>query len=922
MSDAQSPSVHRFVDEWLLALVRKLPDAPLAPIEEWRQQRRPYLSQALLDAGILSFDMLAGLIRNAYRIESVEPQAGVPNRAILELVPDRVRRRHRVVPMTIDQKSVSLAMANPLDSYATQDVESATGRRVVPLFCPPGHLHKLELELLDPDEVVYDLVRKFETQDSVEVLERDAADAEHEDPGSGRAPVIKLVNGIITQAVRLGASDVHIEHEETSSLVRYRIDGSLRNVMVLPRYVAAGPVVARIKIMAGLDVTVHFRPQDGRAKLRIGKDDVVGLRVSTLPSQHGEKVVLRILNEKAIDVTLERLGFEPATLASLNRSLTRAEGMLLVTGPTGSGKTTTLYAALRALATEKVNVVTIEDPVEYRLPHITQVQVNEAQGLTFAGVLRSVLRQDPDVILIGELRDEETATVGVQAALTGHLVLATLHTNDAVGAVVRLGDLGVEGFKLAAALLGVTAQRLVRKLCDGCARDLPVAELPAPLRHALEQAGTAVRPRGPVGCATCGFTGYRGRLPLIEYLEITDTVRSAIAEGASADRIRELALAGGALRLLELDALRHLSLGSTSLDQCAPYLRLGAGAPDGAAPDGVAAAADGAAPDGAAAAADAVTPAAADGESDGAWYAAADAASAPTTAPTPVVLQVLLAMADATLDATTTAALAAAGHTVERLEDGAAVLGRVAQQAPDVLVVGPGLRSLNAAQTVRALRAVMGYVDLPVVVIGTDVGDDVVVSDTLVPPLDAALLAHRVEAAAQRRSAWADTAAVALPPVPPDEADRLRALHDAGVLDTPAEDRFDRITRAAQERFGVPVALISLIDEERQWFKSRLGMAAPETARADSFCGHAINHDDAFVVPDASLDLRFAENALVTQDPHIRFYAGQPIRSPDGHRVGMLCIMDRRPRDLTVEDTAALAELRDEVERELWPAAR
>jgi type IV pilus assembly protein PilB len=882
---------HRFRDEWLLRLVAQLPDAPLAQVERWREERREFVSQALMDAGVLSFEMIADLVRNAYRIESVQVEVGRLDRALLALVPDALRRRHHVVPVSAAERTISLAMANPLDQDAAKDVESVTARQVVPLFCPPGQLHELQLEQSDPDLLVYDLIRRFDAVERVEVLEREGEDGDGPGAGEGvtvNAPVVQLVDGIISQAVRMGASDIHIEHEETSSLVRYRIDGILRNMMVLPRYVATGPVVARIKIMAGLDVSVHFRPQDGRAKLLVG-GNTIGLRVSTLPSAQGQKVVLRVLNEKSIQVPLDDLGFHAGPLTRFRSLLASHQGVLLVTGPTGSGKTTTLYAALRERATERVNVVTVEDPIEYRLRGITQVQVNERQGLTFPGALRSVLRQDPDVILVGEIRDRETAAVAMEAALTGHLVLSTLHTNDTVGSVVRLADLGVEPFKLASGLLGVTAQRLVRRLCAHCATPAPGGTLPDHIASALARLTPDAAPAVAEGCARCGYTGYRGRVALVEFLHITDTLRRLIAGGAADDALRDAALREGALHPLDLDALWHLARGQTSLSECLPHLR----------------------------SLDTETALRAASAAAGAG-ATLPVETATATAATEEEPPVLVVGVDPRFEALV-AALGAAGVTAHMVQSGAAALVAMATRPPAGLVVGPGLTGMEPANLIGAVRTVLGLVDLPILAMGADGAAADPAVDTLAPGLDVDALVARVRAAVDRRRMWAPAETVMHPPTPPDEADRLRALRDAEVLDTPPEDRFDRITEAAAERFDVPVATISLVDEGRQWFKSRQGLDTTESPREVSFCAHGINHDHAFVIPDARLDLRFSANPLVDGDPNVRFYAGQPIRSPDGHRVGMMCIMDRVPRELSESDIADLGALRDEVERELWP---
>src|SRR5688572_5501548 len=457
---------YRFKDEWLVALVGTMPGVTPELIQRWRTQQKPYASQALIDGDVLSFQEIAEVVKEAFRIDYVDLAPGAIDKNAMQILPEKLCREHSVLPVKVDAKTVHLAMANPLDQEAIQRVSWATSREVTPLFCPPGQLEKLVSETLRPDAMIYGLIEKLDQ--AVGGLEQ-IKEQEQDEAAEARvhAPVIKLVDAIIGNAIKLRASDIHIEHDETSTLVRFRIDGLLKNIMVLPRFIGVGPVVSRIKIMSDLDVAERFRPQDGRAKVRVGGEEVA-LRVSILPTRVGEKVVMRVLNEKSVQVSMTTLGFMPELLERFQALLMREQGILLVTGPTGSGKTTTLYAALNTRRGESVNIVTVEDPVEYRLSGVNQVQVNEKQGLTFAGVLRSVLRQDPDVLLVGEIRDQETAIIAFQAAMTGHLVLSTLHTNDAIGAIARLENIGVEPFRVAAGLIGVTAQRLVRRVCPHC----------------------------------------------------------------------------------------------------------------------------------------------------------------------------------------------------------------------------------------------------------------------------------------------------------------------------------------------------------------------------------------------------------------------------------------------------------------------
>lgn len=362
------------------------------------------------------------------------------------------------------------------------------------------------------------------------------------------APVIRMINALFTQAARDGASDIHIEPFETHSVVRYRVDGTLRDV-VSPRRALHSALVSRIKIMASLDIAEKRLPQDGRIALRVGGRPI-DVRVSTLPTGHGERAVLRLLDKEAGRLQLEKLGMAPDVLRQLDRQIRQPHGIVLVTGPTGSGKTTTLYSALGRLDASTTNILTVEDPIEYDLPGIGQTQVNPRIDLTFASALRAILRQDPDVIMIGEIRDLETAQIAVQASLTGHLVLATLHTNDAISAVARLIDMGVEPFLLASTLQGVLAQRLVRRLCQHCCK-----------KH---DDGTASWTPG--GCPTCSHTGYSGRTGIHELFTVTDEIRALVHNNADELALRSAAQTAG-MRTLRQDGDRWIAQGVTSVEE-------------------------------------------------------------------------------------------------------------------------------------------------------------------------------------------------------------------------------------------------------------------------------------------------------------------------------------------------------------------
>src|SRR5450432_3426115 len=375
------------------------------------------------------------------------------------------------------------------------------------------------------------------------------------------APVIRMINALLLQALRERASDIHFEPYEMRSVVRFRVDGVLRDIIEPPRALHAA-LVSRLKVMASLDIAEKRLPQDGRIALKLG-DKSVDVRVSTLPTGSGERVVLRLLDKDSARLDLTVLGMSDDTLAAIDRLIREPHGIVLVTGPTGSGKTTTLYAAMSRLPRGAMNVMTVEDPIEFALDGVGQTQVNPRIELTFARALRSILRQDPDIIMIGEIRDLETAQIAVQASLTGHLVLATLHTNDAVSAVTRLGDMGVEPYLLASSLLGVLAQRLVRCLCPACRRAAPPTEGEAALVSGL---GLPPMERlyRPVGCAQCGTTGYRGRTGVYELVQVDEALRRLIHDRASEPALREVYTRGGG-RSLAMDGARWLADGTTSL---------------------------------------------------------------------------------------------------------------------------------------------------------------------------------------------------------------------------------------------------------------------------------------------------------------------------------------------------------------------
>src|SRR6266516_3113610 len=480
-----------------------------------------------------------------------------------ERVSEQVARRYHILPFRATDSYLEIATANPFDLDAEKALAFATAREIRMLLLAPSKIAERLDDMYRPEKAVDKLLEGMESSAALEHLQDAAPDeitlAASEAEASQR-PVVRLVDLIISEGVLARSSDIHIEPEEGGVAVRYRIDGVLRQVMKIPRQ-AGLPLISRIKIMSSLDIADRLRPQDGRARVAVNGQPI-DLRVSTLPATLGEKVVIRILDSRATVKSLDSLGLNTNETEGIRRLLENHEGIILVTGPTGSGKTTTLYSCINQIKSEGVNIVTVEDPVEYRMQGIVQVQVQEKAGLTFASALRSILRQDPNVVLIGEIRDRETAQIAVQASRTGHLVLSTLHTNDAANAVTRLVDIGVEAYKIAAALRGVVAQRLMRRLCPTC-KEVWMETPPDRLKPWIPKGTPLYR---AAGCPDCAMTGYRGRFSIIEVMTITAEVERRIAGGEPAEQIARAARRGGMKSLWD-SGLGHVLRGESTVDE-------------------------------------------------------------------------------------------------------------------------------------------------------------------------------------------------------------------------------------------------------------------------------------------------------------------------------------------------------------------
>ncbi len=515
---------------------------------------------AVARASGLSDSDLAARVAAHYRLAVADLQH--TEATALSLVPEKTARRFLVYPLRATDRQIVVALANPTDLDAEQALGFASGRAVVSEIAPPAAIQEAIDKRYAPDRLLERMVDRVGAKlvDDVRVVE-DAAPEAVSTQDVDSAPVVKLANLILHDAVSEGASDIHLEPGRDGGTVRFRVDGVLRPFMQLP-LPALNRVVSRIKIMGKLDIADRMRPQDGRARVQVATR-TFDLRISTVPTREAEKAVIRILDPKSTR-RLEDLKVPGPELARYRRLLSYRDGIVVVTGPTGSGKTTLLYAALAELATGEINIMTVEDPVEYELAGLTQIQVEPKRDVTFASALRSILRQDPDVVFVGEIRDLETAQMAVQASLTGHLVLATLHANDAVGAIARFTDLGIDRAKLATTLRGAVAQRLARRACPDCAQRVvgsaSAEEVALAARYGVQPAVRAV------GCSRCGKTGYRGRLPLLEVLVNGPAIEALVTQGAPAAQIQKAAVTGG-MRPLRDVAAERVKGGDTTLQE-------------------------------------------------------------------------------------------------------------------------------------------------------------------------------------------------------------------------------------------------------------------------------------------------------------------------------------------------------------------
>ncbi|HEV8472340.1 MAG TPA: ATPase, T2SS/T4P/T4SS family [Methylomirabilota bacterium] len=702
------------------------------------------LGKVVSSLGLADENAVSYALADWLRFECVDQPSTTP--AAKRLLSLTFCQQRLVAPIDVSNGTLRLAMADPLDMPTIQQVEFKTNLRVVPVVSPESAIRQAIQRLEPTGDDAADSLVSFEGLGLDAELEAVADDEDGVNASQleadGQLPqTVRLVTGVLANAVKVGASDIHFEPQERVFQVRWRIDGMLVEAVQIPKSMQDA-TISRLKIMSGMDIAERRKPQDGRSQLKTDGRRI-DLRVSTLPTQFGEKVVLRILDSAKAQIKMDTLGILPDTLEQLQRLLTLPQGMILVTGPTGSGKTSTLYASLNWVKAPTKNIVTIEDPIEYRLPGINQVQINTKAGLTFASGLRSFLRQDPNVVLVGEIRDQETASIALEASQTGHLLFSTLHTNDAAASITRLLDMGMDPFVVASSVVGILAQRLVRRICASCAADAAPADDVVQRIGGLARLPTDARWRAGRGCEACGQSGFKGRLAIHELLVVTDEVRALISSRAPDHAIRDAARRSGMRTLME-DGIAKAAQGHTTLDdvlRVAPRDdRRAAAAPE--------------------------TPAAAPAPvAPPAPTVIAPAPSAASTALGPTK-RVLVVEDSPTIVQVLKYYLELEGYEVLTAPNGREGLALATRERPDVMVSDVDMPELNGIEMVRALRQDPATAHIPVMLLsaqttvesetaGLQVGAD----DYVPKPVEPRRLAARVKALLARRQDRGSSAA-------------------------------------------------------------------------------------------------------------------------------------------------------------------
>ena len=530
-------------------------------LKEQKEKGR-MLGETIVELGYVTQEKINDTLCEMLNIKFIDLQVEEPDENVVGLVPEEVMRKYVLVPMRYDKNNagvVQVAMADPMNIIAMDDINIITGKQVMPYLANASDI-RAYFDKVFGKKQAQNIAEMYKKEQGLIQEETEEERLRKEDVEN--APIVQLVNSVIEQAARQRASDIHIEPFETSIRVRYRVDGVLREVIEYDRSLL-GAIIARLKIMSGMDISEKRKPQDGRITIIVDGREY-DIRVSILPTVYGEKIVMRLTSKNALTKEKSQLGLRPDELKKFDHILMNPHGILLVTGPTGSGKSTTLYTALSELNKEDVNIITVEDPVEANIDGINQVQVNNKANLTFASALRSILRQDPDIIMIGEIRDQETASIAVQASITGHLVVSTLHTNSAASTITRLADMGIEPYLIADSTIGVIAQRLVRRLCPDCkkAKKASADDLELLMREPDED----ITIYEPCGCPRCDGTGFKGRIGVYEIMEVSQPLKTIISKNGSAEDIKNKALEEG-MNTLRMSATKYVLEGITSVPE-------------------------------------------------------------------------------------------------------------------------------------------------------------------------------------------------------------------------------------------------------------------------------------------------------------------------------------------------------------------
>ncbi|MFA5088801.1 MAG: ATPase, T2SS/T4P/T4SS family [Candidatus Omnitrophota bacterium] len=530
-----------------------------------QKEKNISLDKALLEKGLINEKDLLVLLVKELRIPFINLSKYKIDPHLKEIIPEKIARQYRIVPISQLSETITVALADPLNIFVIDDLKNITGREIDVIMSTESDI----ISALDSyyglktSTTVKDVSRDIDVEDFEIIAEKDSKEEDVRMDEGEQAPIIRMVNLVIQEALKQRASDIHIEPQADTVRVRYRIDGILQDILDIPKE-NQNAVIIRIKIMSRIDITATRIPQDGRFKMKTSSQEV-DFRVSMLPTTFGQKIVMRVLDKQSLSVGLNGLGFSEKSMALLKEAIRKPFGMILVTGPTGSGKSTTLYSVISELNTVDKNIISVEDPVEYLVEGLTQIQVRAEIGLTFASGLRSILRQSPDIVMIGEIRDNETADIAIKASLTGQLVFSTLHTNDAAGALTRLVDMGVEPFLVASSLVLVCAQRLCRKICSRCKEEIPIPkELFKEKKIEIKSGGKIYHGKG---CKFCRNTGYSGRLGITEVLEIDESIRDMLVKGKSSDEIKQYAIKHNGMTTLWEDCLQKLFSGITTVEE-------------------------------------------------------------------------------------------------------------------------------------------------------------------------------------------------------------------------------------------------------------------------------------------------------------------------------------------------------------------